>query len=225
MIKHLLNNNEFWGEYIIPTISRDDRAFKNQQYWRGTIWPPTNYLVYQGIKRYGFDELAAEFARKSVGLFLKSWENYRLCRENYNSITGEGGGQRYQSWGPLFALVLIEDFIDNSPFDGLRVGNLAAIKDTSLHNYKIGKNLYTIKASENYLILYRDSKKTLSFKGRAVLRDLLIEKNKIECNISVYSDKLQISTPFKKYKSIVNGKKGGNILKKGKYHIIFLKEV
>ncbi|MCP2605074.1 hypothetical protein NLC29_02850, partial [Candidatus Aminicenantes bacterium AH-873-B07] len=117
LIHHLLNNKEFWGEYVIPTISRDNPAFQDQQYWRGTIWPPTNYLIYQGLKRYKFDKIASEFAIKSAKLFLKSWKKYRLCRENYNSITGEGGGQRYQSWGPLFALILLEDFIDYTPFE------------------------------------------------------------------------------------------------------------
>ncbi|MCX6583827.1 MAG: trehalase family glycosidase [Candidatus Aminicenantes bacterium] len=126
LLEHLSSGKEFWGDYVLPTISRDNPAFKDQQYWRGTIWPPTNYLVYQGLKRYGLDEIAAEFAVKSATLFLNSWQTFGLCRENYNSVTGEGGGQRYQSWGPLFALILLEDFIDISPFDGFRVGNLAA---------------------------------------------------------------------------------------------------
>src|SRR5208337_4215275 len=35
MIKgHLLNEDEFWGQYVIPTISRNDPAFKDQYYWR-----------------------------------------------------------------------------------------------------------------------------------------------------------------------------------------------
>ncbi|GAH07801.1 unnamed protein product, partial [marine sediment metagenome] len=50
IVKHLLNGNEFWGDYVVPTISRDDPAFSDQQYWRGSIWPPTNYLVYQGLR-------------------------------------------------------------------------------------------------------------------------------------------------------------------------------
>ena len=61
MIRHLLDDSEFWGDYVIPTISRDDPAFRrNQQSWRGTISPPTNYLVYQGLKAYRFDTIASE---------------------------------------------------------------------------------------------------------------------------------------------------------------------
>jgi len=115
VVRRLLNPKEFWGEYILPSISRDDPMFKNQQYWRGTIWPPTNYLVYQGLKAYGFDAVATEYAQKSLSLFLRSWENFQLCPENFDSRTGEAGGQRHQSWGPLFALIALEEYLDFTP--------------------------------------------------------------------------------------------------------------
>ena len=225
LLAHLLNPSEFWGDYIIPTISRDNPAFKDQQYWRGTIWPPTNYLVYQGLKRYGFDEIAAEFARKSAKLFLRSWKEYGLCRENYNSVTGEGGGQRYQSWGPLFALVLIEDFIDNSPFDGLRVGNFAAYDKNTLLNYKIKGDSYDLFANKNSLTLYKNSKKVLSYRGRAVLRNLKINNDFVEADISVYSDSLNFIPSSKKWKLYVDGKSvfSSFKLKKGKHRIRILR--
>ena len=108
MLRHLLNPEEFWGEFIIPTISRDDPAYKDQQRWRGAIWPPTNYLIYQGLKAYHFDAIASELAKKSADLFLRTWDNFQLCPENFDSRTGEAGGQRYQSWGSLFALIALE---------------------------------------------------------------------------------------------------------------------
>jgi len=40
--------NEFWGEWIIPSIARNDPAFPDQNYWRGRIWGPMNYLVTWG---------------------------------------------------------------------------------------------------------------------------------------------------------------------------------
>src|SRR4029077_19013766 len=47
--EHLLNPKEFWGEYVIPSIARNDPAFSDQYYWRGSIWAATNYLVYEGL--------------------------------------------------------------------------------------------------------------------------------------------------------------------------------
>jgi len=31
---------------VIPSIAIDDPAFPDQDYWRGRIWGPMNYLVY-----------------------------------------------------------------------------------------------------------------------------------------------------------------------------------
>ena len=35
---------KFAGEWILPTISRDDPAYPDQQYWRGKAWAPVNWL-------------------------------------------------------------------------------------------------------------------------------------------------------------------------------------
>jgi len=43
MIKeHFYNPKEFWGEFIMPTIARNDSAYKDNKYWRGRIWAPLN---------------------------------------------------------------------------------------------------------------------------------------------------------------------------------------
>ena len=109
MIETLRDPARFWGDWVLPTISRDDPAFRDQQYWRGSIWPPMNYLVLQGLRRYGFTALAAELARKGAEMFLADRRRTGRCRENFDARTGEGCGQRFQSWAPLFALGAVEE--------------------------------------------------------------------------------------------------------------------
>lgn len=89
--RHLLNEREFWGEFVLPSISRDDPAFGDQHYWRGRIWAPLNFLVYLGLKRSGCDRPAAELAAKSLRLFESNWNTRHGSFENYNAITGEAG--------------------------------------------------------------------------------------------------------------------------------------
>ncbi|WP_419949464.1 MGH1-like glycoside hydrolase domain-containing protein [Candidatus Palauibacter sp.] len=123
MVDVLRDPARFWGEWVLPTISRDDPAFDDQQYWRGSIWPPMNYLVLQGLRRYGFDELASELAWKGALMFLADRRRTGFCRENFDARSGRGRGQRFQSWGPLFALGAIEEFVDACPWRGLRIGS------------------------------------------------------------------------------------------------------
>ena len=106
---HLLNPQEFWGEWVIPAIARNDPAFVDQQYWRGRIWGPMNYLVYLGLRNYDVPEVRAEFAQKSYKLFLKEWQGNGHVHENYNAMTGVGddvtSSDRFYHWGALLGFI------------------------------------------------------------------------------------------------------------------------
>ena len=108
MIETLRDPARFHGEHMLPTIPRDDPAFDDQQYWRGAIWPPMNYLVLQGLRRYGFHDLAHDLAWKGARMLLADRRRTGMCRENFDARTGEGCGQRFQSWAPLLALGALE---------------------------------------------------------------------------------------------------------------------
>jgi neutral trehalase len=107
--KHLLDQKEFWGEWVIPSIARDDPAFGDQNYWRGRIWGPMNYLVYLGLCNYDDPAVRSEFARRSYNLFLKEWTEKGHVHENYNAIAGTGddvsSSDRFYHWGALLGYV------------------------------------------------------------------------------------------------------------------------
>lgn len=103
---------QFWGEWILPTVSRRDPLFLGQTYWHGTIWGPVNYLVFQGVKRYASPELQAAFAQKSIHLFMDNWLADGSCGENFLSIDGSVGGNRNYTWGALLCLIGAESMVD-----------------------------------------------------------------------------------------------------------------
>ncbi|HZF41382.1 MAG TPA: trehalase family glycosidase, partial [Blastocatellia bacterium] len=77
MIATLLDPKKFWGEYPLPGISRDDPAFGAGGPGQGAVWAPMNYLVYLGLKRYGYHAEAAELARKSLAIAQSTLEKSR----------------------------------------------------------------------------------------------------------------------------------------------------
>jgi len=174
----------FWGEYVVPTIARNDPAFADQQYWRGTIWPPTNYLVYQGLRRYGFDVTAAELAQKSVALFLGTWHEHRLCRENYDARTGTGGGHRYQSWGPLFALMGVEEFLDVTPWGGLRFGSASVPAHTALRRVRAAAHMWDVTLAPDGLRVERDGRPFIRTDRPAVLRGVRVIDGKLLATVT-----------------------------------------
>ena len=117
MIKeHFYNPDEFWGDWIMPSISRNDPAYPDNSYWRGRIWAPMNFLVYLGFRNYDLPDATRDLAVKSKDLLLKDWQANRFIHENYNSETGEGADVRnsdnFYHWGALLGIVyLIEEGI------------------------------------------------------------------------------------------------------------------
>lgn len=108
--KHLMNPAEFYGQYMIPSISRGHPDFPRQRYWKGAIWPPLNFIVYLGLRRYGFDSVERELARTSDSILLRGWDEHGIVSENYSAITGTGDDPRlssdpFHSWGALMGIM------------------------------------------------------------------------------------------------------------------------
>jgi len=106
---HLLNPAEFWGTWVIPATPRNDTAFHDQNYWRGRIWGPMNYLVYLGMRKYDLPLPRKELAQRSYDLFEREWKKKGHLHENYNALTGEGddvtSSDRFYHWGALLGLI------------------------------------------------------------------------------------------------------------------------
>ncbi|UCD58162.1 MAG: hypothetical protein JSV16_03340, partial [Candidatus Hydrogenedentota bacterium] len=165
---HLLNEEEFWNEFVIPTISRNDPAFADQLYWRGRVWPPVNYLVYLGLRSYGFDDVAHQLACRSVRLFMHEWKLRGHCHENYNAITGEAddvpvtaspgsnGSDRFYPWGALLALMGIEELFDVEMDRGIRFGCRYLKEKTRASCIPYENKVYSVTASSKETIASRD---------------------------------------------------------------------
>jgi len=187
--KHLLNPKEFWGRYVIPSISRDDPAYKDQQYWRGRIWGPMNFLVFEGLRRYEeLDDVAEKFAAKSLALLLKEWREKGHVHENYNADTGEGcdvaSSDPNYHWGALLGHIALERLIDAEPFGcGLRFGNgrknAGTVENVSLcgHTYRV------VAAGE--LEVYEDGEPLLRTDRPATVRNFRHEGRKIVFELRV----------------------------------------
>jgi len=95
VVGHLLNPVEFWRRYPIPALAATEPGYCEESLpgdvgcnWRGCTWMLSNYFVCQGLRRYGYNELASILAERSVELIERAGS-----REWYTSDTGRGQGQ------------------------------------------------------------------------------------------------------------------------------------
>ena len=109
--EHYYNPDEFYGDWMLPSIARNDPGFPDQNYWRGRVWGPMNFLVYLALQNTQLADVRADLARKSLDMFRPEWEAHRHVHENYSAVTGEGcdveNSDRFYHWGALLAVIAL----------------------------------------------------------------------------------------------------------------------
>ncbi|HEX4084479.1 MAG TPA: trehalase family glycosidase [Chthoniobacteraceae bacterium] len=163
----LTDPKKFWGPYLLPTLAYDDPDYHQQEYWRGDVWGPVNYLVWQGIKRYGTAAQMAEFADRSVRLFMTNWEEKGVCGENYLSTTGAQARDPHYTWGALLDLIGLESIVDVDD-SGQVVLNGAHTRNVTLTRVPILGKIYDVKVSPGRTELIRNGATILVAKGDIV---------------------------------------------------------
>jgi alpha,alpha-trehalase len=91
-----LRESNFWTSFPISNTPTDSPEYAPENYWRGNVWPCLNWLIHQGLRRYGYNDLADELASRSFKLLKESgfWEYY-------HPETGQGLGGRSFSWAAV----------------------------------------------------------------------------------------------------------------------------
>ena len=117
--EHLLNEDEFWLPYPVAAWAKTEPDYYQQRRgaecnWRGTTWIPTNYMVFHGLRRQGFEDVARQLADKTFELVLRE-EN---TREYYNAETGAGQGLNpFWGWSALAYFMPLEYQLGYDPTD------------------------------------------------------------------------------------------------------------
>ncbi len=111
--EHYYNPEEFYGDWMLPSIAKNDPAFLDQDYWRGRVWAPLNFLVYLAFEHHRLNGACRDLAQKSEAIFRPEWNRHRHVHENYNAITGEGcdarNSDKFYHWGALLSAVVLRN--------------------------------------------------------------------------------------------------------------------
>jgi glycogen debranching enzyme len=149
VMKKLTDPKQFFGPWTLPTLSYGDPNYHQQEYWRGDVWGPVNYLVWQGIRRYASPQQQLEFARRSVRLFMRNWISSGICSENYYCTTGTTGGDPHYTWGALLCLVGLECVSQSSVRSTSGVRLVRVDRDESKSSRRAGRHLQKTPPTAN----------------------------------------------------------------------------
>ncbi len=176
LMAHLADPHTFGGDPGLPGVTRDDPAFPDNSYWRGRVWPPLNYWVWQGLRRTGRRAEAGALAERSFALFGAAWAR-RLCPENYNAVTGEPLDQPdtdgFYGWGALMPLMAVGEITDVSPWAGWEVTNTG--EDVALGPVESPVGAVTVAVSRGVLSIRKGDVTLIETDLRGTLSNLRLE--------------------------------------------------
>ena len=70
MVKTLTNPDLLWTEYPLATVAKNHPTYSTDM-WRGGVWLNLNYFVIEGLKNYGYYELAETLKTKTLDMVDK----------------------------------------------------------------------------------------------------------------------------------------------------------
>jgi putative isomerase len=95
LIAHLLDPDEFGGEYILPTVARSDPKYDPETMWRGPVWANINYIFIEALRQVGKSRMADDLARKTLDLIMAQ----PGIHEYYSADTGQPPSAAAGSFG------------------------------------------------------------------------------------------------------------------------------
>jgi len=115
LVKHLLNEDEFWRKYGVPTLSADDRNYTpfvdGCCRWDGPVWLLWNYMVFEGLRNYGYKKVANELADKMLlAVETQLRKNHRFWESYSLDFPVQESPSNY-IWDSIMAKVLIEKYL------------------------------------------------------------------------------------------------------------------
>ncbi|HUA67032.1 MAG TPA: PA14 domain-containing protein, partial [Candidatus Saccharimonadales bacterium] len=167
VLQLLMDPNKFWGRYLLPTLAYDDPDYLAQEYWRGDVWGPPNYIVWQGLKKYASPAQMTEFAERNVELFMTNWIAKGVCGENYLSTDGSQAHDPHYTWGALLCLIGLENIVDVDD-SGHIILNGAQTRNIMLQNIPLLGRRYDVKTAPGSATLIQNGKAILTAKATIV---------------------------------------------------------
>ena len=107
-MKHYLETLIGKDYMIVPSFDVQHEYFDSKRYWRGPIWPQMNWMIYHGLKLYGFDPLAQIVKDNFIELVsLFGFHEYFEAQKNLINTTHGGYGGNKFSWTASSVIDLI----------------------------------------------------------------------------------------------------------------------
>lgn len=103
LVKLLKNHRKYWLHHPVPSVPLDSEFFDSDRYWQGPSWANTNWLIIDGLKRYGFHQEAEELTKRTLEVVSEAGPY-----EYFDPIDGRGLGAANFAWTAALTIDLAQ---------------------------------------------------------------------------------------------------------------------
>jgi len=107
LVKLLENEHSFGPAFPVPSVPLNSFWFQPKLYWQGPSWVNINWLVIDGLERYGYKDHAAALRDSTLEMVAKNG-----CYEYFDPRDGSPAGAANFSWTAALAIDLLRHLSD-----------------------------------------------------------------------------------------------------------------
>lgn len=97
-----LRSKDWWLAYPIPSVPKSSPYFDTARYWQGPTWLNTNWMICDGLRRYGYEAEAQAIEQRSLELVAN-----KGAYEYFSPVDGTPAGAKNFSWTAAIALDIL----------------------------------------------------------------------------------------------------------------------
>ena len=101
LVEKMKDTVEFWRPYGVPSLSAKSDYYCPIGYWNGPVWVQWEYLLYRGLRDYGYEKDAALLSDKVLENMIYHLKNDHVFWEFYSADDLEAGWNKTYIWAGI----------------------------------------------------------------------------------------------------------------------------
>ncbi|TXG36841.1 MGH1-like glycoside hydrolase domain-containing protein [Seonamhaeicola maritimus] len=110
MVKVMMDKFGGDHQYLCASFDPESERFNPKKYWRGPVWVNLNWMLFNGLKQYGFNKVAHRMKQDTVALMENNgfYEYFDSRKEMHKNGDAGYGGNNF-SWSAALLIDLLEN--------------------------------------------------------------------------------------------------------------------
>jgi hypothetical protein len=101
LVEKIQDTSEFWRLYGVPSLTAKSDYYCPIGYWNGPVWVQWEYLLYRGLKDYGYHKVAADLANRVLDNMIYHLKKDHVFWEFYSADDHQAGWNKTYLWAGI----------------------------------------------------------------------------------------------------------------------------